>query len=250
VKVETVVLTASAGSFAGLGTKLDRERFTVEEHPLISFGPPESWIPLDSALTELASFGSVAFTSPRAARAVAERARDLGVSWPRGTKPGIWAVGAGTRAALGDLGTGVRVPEGNANGDPGSAAVLARAMVTSAAAAPVLFPCGENRRDELPKILRDHGLDVREVVCYRSVLASAFQAGKALARGRVVVVASPSVMQLLAAASHPAQRPRLVAVGPTTAASARALGWLPAAVAQEPSTEGVAAAIKSLLIQS
>lgn len=248
--LETIVLTASAGTFAGLGAALDRERFAVEEHPLISFGPPESWAQLDSALTDLASFGSVAFTSPRAARAVVQRSQEIGVFWAGGMTPDIWAVGAGTRHALAAFGSGVRGPGARSNGDTGSAAGLARAMVASAARGPVLFPCGKNRREELPAVLRGCGLEVREVVCYRSVLATAAQAGNALARGSMVVVASPSVMQLLAASSDPKGRPPLIAVGPTTAASARALGWFPVAVAEEPSTQGIAAAINRLLIQS
>lgn len=246
-----MVLTASAGAFAGLRAALDPEQLTVEEHPLISFAPPESWVPLDSALTELASFGSIAFTSPRAAQAVVQRSSEIGVRWPPvGDRPALWAVGAGTRAALGGVAAQVREPEPNVSGDSAAAAILARAMLASGAAAPVLFPCGENRREELPTILRQHGVEIREVVCYRSVLASCSQAGMALSRGRIVVVASPSVMQLLAAASNPGERPRIVAVGPTTAAAARAVGWPPAVVAEEPSTQGVAAAITSLLVQS
>jgi uroporphyrinogen-III synthase len=248
--VETIVLTASAGTFAGLGATLDRGRVRVEEHPLIGFGPPHSWTPLDSALIELASFGSIAFTSPRAAQAVVQRSRDIGTSWPRGSNPAIWAIGPATKAALDGFVTEVRGPETSGDGIPASAAALGQAMVASGAASPVLFPCGENRREELPAILREHGFEVREVVCYRSVLASPSQAGEALARGTMVVVASPRVMQLLAGASDPAERPRLIAVGPTTAASARALGWIPAAVAREPSREGLAAAIRCVLTQS
>jgi len=102
----------------------------------------------------------------------------------------------------------------------------------------------------LPFLLREHAIEVQEVVCYRTVLAPSSHAGEALARGTLLVVASPSVMRLLANASNPAHRPRLIAVGPTTAASARALGWVPAATAREPSTQGVAEAISSLLAQS
>lgn len=248
--VETVVLTASAGSFAGLGAALNRGRVTVVEQPLISFGPPESWAPLDSALTHLTSFGSVAFTSPRAARAVFQRTREIGVSWSGRIIPAVWAIGSATQAALQELARPVRVPENGSDGTSRSGAALARAMLASGAVGPVLFPCGENHREELPALLREHGLQVHEVVCYASILASPSQAGDALARGTMVVVASPSVMELLVGASDPAQRPRLIAVGPTTAASARAHGWVPAAVAREPSMEGVAAAISSLLPQS
>jgi uroporphyrinogen-III synthase len=246
---ETVVLTASSGTFAGLGDALNRGRVTVVEQPLISFGPPNSWTPVDSALNQLTNFGSIVFTSPRAARAVVQRAGEIGVSWC-GLTPAVWAIGSATRAALQELAQPVRIPESSSVGSPKSGAALARAMLASGAAGPVLFPCGENHREELPALLREHGLEVEEVVCYTSILASPSQAGDALARGTMVVVASPSVMELLVGASDPAERPRLIAVGPTTAASARAHGWLPAAIAADPSMEGVAAAISSLLPQS
>ena len=66
-----------------------------------------------------------------------------------------------------------------------------------------------------------------EVVCYRSVLASESAAHAAAARGTVLVVASPTVADLLVRACPPDARPDLLAVGPTTAASARASGWSP-----------------------
>jgi uroporphyrinogen-III synthase len=111
----------------------------------------------------------------------------------------------------------------------------------------VLFVCGESRREELPRILRENGIEVHEVVCYRSVLVSRSEARSAMTRGSMVVVASPSVMALVADACEVNARPRLIAAGPTTARSARAHGWIPDAVAPESSTEGVASAIRRML---
>ena len=89
-------------------------------------------------------------------------------------------------------------------------------------AGPVLFPCGEIRRDELPARLRHEGIEVEEVVCYRSVLAGeeTRRAGAARAgrhpRGREPQRGRPPGARL--SARRP--RPRLLAVGPTTAAAA------------------------------
>jgi uroporphyrinogen-III synthase len=244
---DTIVLTASAGTFTGLAAALGTVPVTVEEHPLISFEPPLDWTGLDAALADASSYGSIAFTSPRAARAVVERVHIAGLSWPRERGPAVWAVGPATLAALqGALGP-VREPQSPTDPDLSAAATLARAMLESGAEGPVLFPCGEKRRDDLPTILRAKGIPVHEVVCYRPVLASRSQAAAAAERGTVVVVASPSVVELLAGACPGSGRPRLVAVGPTTAASARSAGWPPAAVANEPSTRGVASAITGLL---
>jgi uroporphyrinogen-III synthase len=120
-------------------------------------------------------------------------------------------------------------------------------MLQEKASGPVLFPCGESHRDELPMELRAASIAVDEVVSYRSILAGVSEARVAAELGTVVVVASPSVADLLARACPRGARPELLAVGPTTAESARAAGWSPAAVAAEPSARALASAIKSLL---
>jgi len=159
----------------------------------------------------------------------------------------VWAVGAATVEAL----QGVVGPvQGNfpeAHADLGAAERLAQVMLSAGAADPVLFPCGENRRDELPGILRANGMVVDEVICYRMVLASAEQAREAVAGASMVLVASPSVLQLLVEACPASARPALIAIGPTTAAAARSAGWQPAAVPTAPSTPALVSAIAGLL---
>ncbi|MFL5403957.1 MAG: uroporphyrinogen-III synthase, partial [Gemmatimonadales bacterium] len=193
-------------------------------------------------------YGSIAFTSPRAAHAVARRMKELAVGWPpvRST-PVVWATGPATAAGLGGGMGSVRLPAGRRTGRIGAARALGRAMVEKQASGPVLFPCGESHRDELPLELRAGGLSVDEVVCYRSVLAAIAEARMAAERGTVLVVTSPSVADLVARACPRGTRPELLAVGPTTAETARAAGWSPAAVATEPTARALASAIKSLL---
>lgn len=243
----TVILTASAGTFPGLVEALRAIPIAVEERPLMSFSPPLDWAPLDAALNRWSSYGAVAFTSPRAARVVVERLKLLRISIGGQEIPDVWAVGPATNAALeGRLGP-VRLPPGPHPEKIGAGAALARAMLEAKARGPVLFPCGETRREELAVELRQNRVEVDEVVCYRSVLADESEARAAAARGSVLVVASPSVVDLLARACPQPTRPELLAVGPTTAASARAAGWSPAAVAAEPSARALASTIRDLL---
>ncbi len=243
---ETVVVTASEGSFPGLVQALRGTDVGVQEYPLISFTAPNDWAPLDHALERLSGYGAVAVTSPRAAAAVALRVKLRERAGPPEALPAVWAGGTATLAALGDVLGPVRTPTESSTVD-GAAATLARAMVNANVVGPVLFPCGETRREELPAILRRQGIQVDEVVCYRSVLAGEPAAHAAAIRGSVIVVASSGVAHLLARACPPASRPDLLAVGPTTAASARASGWPPAAVAAEPTAEAVAAAVRDVI---
>jgi uroporphyrinogen III methyltransferase / synthase len=229
---------------------LKRIPVLVEEYPLMTFEPPLDWAPLDTAIQQLDSYGTIAFTSPRAAKPFAERLRALDVAWPAHADgvPAVWASGPQTAAMLGGLLGQVRLPIDRPRAKLGAATALARAMLEEKVAGPVLFPCGEEHRDELPAELRQKGIDVEEVVCYRAVLAAEAEARVAASRGTVLVVASPRVAGLLARACPRDLRPELVAVGPTTADSARAAGWAPAAIAPEPSARALASVVRSLLM--
>jgi uroporphyrinogen-III synthase len=242
-----VVITSSAGSFPGLLEALRAIPLEVEEHPLMSFAPPVDWGPVDRALGNLTRFHAIAFTSPRAASAFVQRLdqrRDRTDSLAQ--LPPVWSSGGATAEALGKIGP-VRTPSALADQKIGAAAALARALIASGAGGPVLFPCGELRRDELPARLRQEGIEVEEVICYRSVLVGDDEARSAAEHASLLVVASPSVAQLLARACPPQTRPPILAVGPTTAAAARAAGWPPVAVAAEPTAESLADTVRTLL---
>jgi uroporphyrinogen-III synthase len=242
---KTVVLTASASALPGLAVALARMSIKLETRPLLSFEPPLDWGPMDAALAQRQDYQAVALTSPRAAQAFAERLDVNGIVWNRAA-PQVWVVGPATQEALRSKAP-ARRPNTSPQPGTGAAAWLAGAMVKAGVGSPVFFPCGDRRRDELPKLLHTHGIRVDEVVCYRTVLASREQAREAVAGSSVVIVASPSVVGLLADACPGPPRPRLIAIGSTTAEAARAAGWPPAAAAGEPSTPALAASITDLL---
>lgn len=242
-----VVLTVSTGAFPGLAEELRRLKIPVEESPLLTFAPPLDWKPLDRALGHLSGYDAVAFTSPRAATAFIARYREVTAHPGEEEFPALWGSGDGTAAALSGLRAPVHRTAEVETGRLGAAAALAEAMLDAGVTGPVLFPCGEIRREELPGRLRGAGIEVDEVVCYRSVLAGETAARAAAARAAILVVASPSVAELLAGTSAPGARPRMLAVGPTTAAAARAAGWPPEAVAARPDVEALLAGVRSLL---
>ena len=243
-----VVLTLSPDSFPGLADRIRELAVPVEERPLLSFAPPVDWSPVDRALGRLSRYDALAFTSPRAATAFVGRRRHLRSSSNRDDAlPPTWTGGRGTAAALAPLAVVTRAAPDDETGRIGAAAALAAAMLAAGVEGPVLFPCGELRRDELPTRLRHEGVEVDEVVCYRSVLADEAAARAAADRAAILVVASPSVADLLARASVVGERPPMLAVGPTTAAAARASGWAPAAVAARPDVEALVAGVRSLV---
>jgi uroporphyrinogen-III synthase len=240
-----VVVTAAAGSFPGLSEALQALSADVVEMPLLTFAAPTDWTEVDRAIRELGRYAAVAFTSPRAAVAFGQRWGSIGPD----SLPPVWAAGRQTASALQQLASTVRTAPDDEVGRIGAAAAVAAAMLREGIAGPVLFPCGEIRRDELPTRLRQEGVEVDEVVCYRSVVASDDAAREAVRRAGILIVASPSVAELLARASASTSRPSLLAVGPTTAAAARAVGWQPAAVAAHPDVDALVAEVRSLLVE-
>ncbi|HET8624940.1 MAG TPA: uroporphyrinogen-III synthase [Gemmatimonadales bacterium] len=239
-----VVLTTASGSLSGLADLLRKEGVQVRETPLLTFGPPPDWTRVDAAILRLPEFRAVAFTSPRAAQAFAERATALRVTAPMHLD--AWATGEASAAPLHDLFGDVRMPSSLATMDAGAGSILASAMLASRVGSPVLFPCGDGRRDELPAVLKASGITVEEVVCYRSLLAADDVARQATLGADILLVASPKVASLTARVIPRDERPALVAIGPTTAAAARAAGWAPAAVANRPTVTSVAARIRTL----
>jgi uroporphyrinogen-III synthase len=245
-----VVLTVSSGAFPGLAARLRDLPVMVEEVPLLTFAPPADWSHLDRALGDLSRYDALAFTSPRAVTTFIERRDQLGRGSRQGGDmpiPPVWSGGPGTAASLAPLGVKVHGASDDEVGRLGAAVALAAAMLRAGIGGPVLFPCGEIRREELPARLRHEGIEVDEVVCYRPVLADEAAARAAAERAAILVVASPTVANLLARVAHPDARPRLLVVGPTTAAAARASGWPPSAVAARPDVEALLAGVRSLL---
>ena len=240
-----MVVTAAAGSFPGLGEALRSLSAEVIEIPLLTFAAPADWAEVDRAIRELGRYAAVAFTSPRAAAAFGGRWEQIG----RDSLPPVWAAGRRTAAALRPLASAVRTAPEDEVGRIGAAAAVAAEMVREGMAGPVLFPCGEIRRDELPTRLRQEGIEVDEVVCYRSIVAGEEAAREAVRRAGILIVASPTVAELLARASAPTPRPSLLAVGPTTAAAARAAGWSPAAVAEHPDVDALVVEVRTLLAE-
>lgn len=177
--------------------------------------------PLEAALERNAELDWIVFTSRHAADAVARCRRSF---------PGIRiaAVGEATATALENYGIPVDlIPrEHTAEGLLAALGDL-RGQV-------VLFPASAIARRTLPDGLRARGADVREVPVYETRPAATRYA--ALAGVDAITFTSPSTVTGLLAANGVPPGARVVCIGPTTAAAARAAGLAVTEVA-EPHTE-------------
>lgn len=222
-----VLLTRAAEQNDEVAAKLRAAGVEVVELPAIAVEPT------GAALPDLAAYAWVVFTSANGVRT----AKHDG-PWPR-----VAAVGASTASAAAQAGLTVAFrpsePRGAVLGaelpvDPGDRVLLLRSDLA---------------RPELPAALRARGATVDEVVVYRTVprVEPAPAIADELRGGHIeaVLVASPSAARGLANACGTAfhERTRVVAIGPTTAAAAHDVGLPVHAIADEPSADGLLAAI-------
>jgi uroporphyrinogen-III synthase len=152
----------------------------------------------------------------------------------------VAAVGEGTASALHSLGFDVEVV------GEGGAEALGRRIVAAGLAegGVVVHACGEDARQELRRVVEEAGGVYVPVVVYRMV---ADPVGERAVAGEfaAVVVGSPNLARR-AAELFPG-RPPAVAIGRTTAAALRDLGWPPAAAAAAPTPRDVADALRHVL---
>lgn len=236
---ERIVNTLSSDALDGLERGLDTVGLRLVHHPLLRFETDEFSAALAGAVAILDRFNAVALTSPRGAALYGKAVREAGLA-----SPPVWASGPATASEVEDLSP---IHEPDSTAPDGAAAALGRMMLAHGVSGPVLFPCGEQHRDVLPEMLRTAGVEVNELVCYRAVLAPAAQLRSAAASGDVILVGSGRVAAALADVVPASERPMLVAIGPVTAEAAATAGWIPAAVADEPTTHSLLQALQGLL---
>ena len=101
---------------------------------------------------------TVVFTSMNAVDAV--------LAWQDGQQPDwvIYCMGNTTKLLLKE-----NFGEHSVAGTAGSAAELAELIAEESDIDEVIFFCGEQRRDELPAILRNKGIEVHEIIVYETI---------------------------------------------------------------------------------
>lgn len=177
-------------------------------------------------------------TSPRVATALERLFADnegLAQSWNGST---AYAVGPKTAKRLQDI--GLR-PTGAEAGD---AAALARRIIDDPSA-PLLFLCGNRRRDTLPNRLQAADVPFDEIVVYETRLREDLTLPQS--EGSVwLAFFSPSGLEAVKQAGFiDLSEYRLAAIGSTTGGVLEEAGHSVEAVAAEPSPDGLVSAIRA-----
>lgn len=134
-----------------LGIDIDELSF-IETEPIQSTTVQQE---IDQAFLQTAT---VVFTSMNAVEAVALYQEENIPAWK------IYCIGTTTHKLVGKY-FGEEKIEGTAN----DAASLAELIVADLFTEEVIFFCGDQRRDELPEILRQNNVEVNEIVVYETI---------------------------------------------------------------------------------
>ncbi|KAG7173856.1 uroporphyrinogen-III synthase-like [Homarus americanus] len=211
-------------------------------------------VPLKNALQIPQNHSGIIFTSQRAVEAVAEIYSTLSVSchhtW---SEKKIFVIGEATGSAVQKL-----LKLSYTGQESGNAQQLAPIIIkeTEAFDKPLLYPCGNLGRDELPKLLVKHDRDFRALTVYETSqhpqLKSVIQ--KLISTGQLptyMVFFSPSgvnfTLSILKSLSVDITGVKMVAIGPTTNTALVQQNIPVSGICPSPTPEGLLHVLKSPL---
>lgn len=236
VKQETVCLFREPEEHDPYEAALSAAGFQVYAIPVLSFRLIDQE-GLIAALERADTYGGLILTSPRAVQALAESLKWLPgnvVLWH--TKP-VFAVGMRTASDLRLIGFR---PEGE---ESGTGAQLARYIIRQEIDRPLLFLCGNLRREELPDKLRAAGVPFEELCVYETLPAATIDLSGHPLPDWVVFFSPSGVEAVRRKHGIDWHSVRLAAIGQTTAEAIRQDGLEVEAVAAEPTPESLLQAI-------
>lgn len=205
--------------------------------PVLAFSFPNQEV-LRERLSHPGRYGGLVLTSPRAVAALEDALRWLpnqSAAWK--AKP-AYVVGPRTDEEVEALGF---EPEG---AEAGNAEALAD-FIDGAYAdeAPLLFLCGNRRRDVLPQRLAEEGVPFEEQVVYETRVRTDLDFSGDPFPDWIVFFSPSGIEAAQKAKGLDWKKVHVGAIGPTTAAALREAGFTPEAVAEAPAPEALVAAI-------
>lgn len=183
-------------------------------------------------------YGGLILTSPRAVQALVAALGWLPAEAARWHTLPVFAVGPATAAALHEAGF---APEGEASG---TAELLADYVAERSFEAPLLFLCGNRRRDTLPERLRAAGVPFEERCVYETHLRDDLDVSDLDTFGWVVFFSPTGVEAARRAGAFGDVPVPCAAIGPTTADALALAGRQPEAVAGAPTPEALVEALR------
>ena len=223
-----------------------REGFRAVCRPVLRFALPgdEKYAGDDirRALRQPEQYAGLVLTSPRAARVLAEEVGSLGEVGDAWKAKPTYAVGAKTATLLREVGLRtVGEESGRAEALGAVIAKQEKARREGPSRLPLLFLCGNRRRETLPLLLHREGVPFEERIVYETHLRSGPWLEDA---PDWVAFFSPSGVQAVQQSREAGWAAiRKAAIGPTTADALWRAGWQPEAVAREPSPAALAEAV-------
>ncbi|MBF6559931.1 MAG: uroporphyrinogen-III C-methyltransferase [Candidatus Binataceae bacterium] len=236
-----IVVTRAGGGAAEFAARIRAQGAEAIEFPVIATAPPSSYDALDRAIAERGAFDWIIFTSAVGVTSFFDRMRATGHDLREIGAAAIAAIGPATAARVAAYALTVAAVPAEYRAE----ALIGALGPARIAGARILIPRAEVARAILPEMLIAHG--AREVIvapAYRTIPAAGADAERirALAAAGaidlVTFTSSSTVTNYCAIAGAPPAGLKAAAIGPITAATARAHGFT---VVAEPAQYTVAA---------
>ena len=245
----TVVVTRAADQAGTFVALLEEAGARVMQAPAITIEAPESWAPLDAALTDLGRFTWVIFTSVNGVSMVERRLTALGRTASALGGPRVAAIGPATAAALEARGVRAEIVPGEYRAE----GLAERLRGVVGAGDRILLPRAAQTRDILVRELARLGAEVTEVAAYRTRPlaegAGPVRAALAAAGVHAVTFTSSSTARNFARLFTDEERRAwftsvtVASIGPVTAATAAEYGLVTAVMPSEYTIPALARAI-------
>ncbi|MFZ5915707.1 MAG: uroporphyrinogen-III C-methyltransferase [Chloroflexota bacterium] len=249
---QRVLVTRTRQQASALSARLRALGAEAIELPTIRIVPPEDWTPLDAAITGLAGYDWIVFTS----------VNGVGYFWQRLNAAGLDArVLHGLRLAAIGPATAAELEAHGLRADyvPGEyVAEAVAAGLGDVRGQRLLLPRADIARPALANLLREGGAEVVEVAAYRTLQPKTdpTELGDLLTRITAATFTSSSTVRNLAILVREAgldlpqalAHATIVCIGPITAATARELGLKVDVVAQEYTIDGLMQTLKDYYV--
>ena len=242
-----ILITRSRDQAGRLGQLLADQGAEAVEAPSIAIAPPDDYRELDTAISNLADYQWLVFTSVNGVAGFFARLRALGSDARALNAVNVCAIGPATADACIAWGIYPDLVPASFLTDAVAKALSERGIV----GARILLPRTDIQGEDLPGLLVQAGATVDQVTAYRTVTAAAIDPDirQMLADGAIdfVTFASSSTVRnlvsLLGGDVSLLQRARIASIGPVTTRAAEELGLTVAIHAREHTVPGLVAAI-------